>query len=598
MVSDSAPFAEPVQRFGGATLLSATRWIEARRESFSGRLAPVDPTGWLRSWLVGESSSSFSRPSEQGVPPSLFFMLGYVHLLTSAGVHLLLLGTVTELIVTGLCSRAPAAWVRPLRAFLVSLQWSLFAWVWALSGWRWGLLRPLTLMALQQVSRARGWKWQRGVPLVASVSLEAVLAGVFRVDAAWGRWHYFLAVWGGAWGVAGKTGWRAHFGMAFGSWIAVVPLQLAHEGWVALSTPVLSLITIPVAGYVLMPLALAMEALPNWPVLDSALGVISNALWQFTLPVARLPGALWSASASVFAAAVIVVLGVRALAPAHLRSRVLAVIVVAALAYRWVPSGGKPGSAETRAEEVVQLDVGQGDAALVSWKDGSTPKMAAVDVGSSRASDPARWIRALARRGVVELDAVVLTHEDEDHAGALEQILPWIRIRCVLLPPTVRSEPESRLRRLLQERGIPVRDHSSSCFPFPWLVAVRDSRANGVMGGVLIPLRSGGAYLNLGDAGWRKGASEQALAEAFERHWPALWNEARSSRRSVLKLGHHGSRFSSSQELLDAFEPATVVVSSGPGNRHGHPHAETLERARGTGARVLRTDRHGAVILH
>ncbi len=524
-------------------------------------------------------------------------MLGYVHLLTSAGVHLLLLGAVTEFIVTQLCTRAPVLWVRPIRAILTVLQWGLFVWVWALSGWRWGLLRPLTLMGLQQVSRARGWKWQRGVPLVASVSLEALLATAFQVDAAWGRWHYFLAVWGGSWGVAGRTGWRAHWWMAVGSWIAVAPLQLAHEGWIALSTPVLSLITIPVAGYVLMPLALAMEAFPGLSFLDDALGFTASVLFKVTLPLAQLPGALWSASALGAAMVAVGVCGVRALAPAHQRARVLVLLVFAALAFRSVQLGARDPAAETRADEVIQLDVGQGDAALVSWSEGGVKKAAAIDVGSSLASDPARWIRALSRRGVVELEAVVLTHEDEDHSGALAQLLPWIRIRCVLLPPSLDPSPDNRLRRLLAERGIPAGHQASSCFPFPWFVAIRDSRANGVMGGVLIPLRSGGAYLNLGDAGWRKGASELALATAFERHWPSLWNEARSSRRSVLKLGHHGSRFSSSQGLLNAFEPTSVVVSSGPGNRHGHPHPETLGRVREAGAAVFRTDRQGAVII-
>jgi len=524
-------------------------------------------------------------------------MLGYVHLLTSAGVHLLLLGAVTEFFVIQLCTRAPVTWVRPLRAILAVLQWGLFVWVWALSGWRWGLLRPLTLMGLQQVSRARGWRWQRGVPRVASVGLEALLALAFQVDATWGRWHYFLAVWGGSWGVAGRTGWRAHWWMAVGSWIAVVPLQLAHEGWIAMSTPILSLITIPVAGYLLMPLALAVEAFPGLSFLDDALAFMASALFKVTLPVAQLPGALWSASATGFTVAAMGVWGVRALVPARQRARVLALLVIAALTYRWVQPGAREKASQPRADEVIQLDVGQGDAALVSWSENGVRKTAAIDVGSSRASDPARWIRALARRGVVELDAVVLTPEDEDHAGALAQLLPWIRIRCVLLPPSFDSSSDSRLRRLLAERRIPVGHQSSSCFPFPWFVVIRDSRANGVMGGVLIPLRSGGAYLNLGDAGWRKGASEQALAGAFERHWPELWSEARSSRRSVLKLGHHGSRFSSSQGLFNAFEPSSVVVSSGPGNRHGHPHSETLERARGAGAKIFRTDRQGAVII-
>jgi competence protein ComEC len=253
---------------------------------------------------------------------------------------------------------------------------------------------------------------------------------------------------------------------------------------------------------------------------------------------------------------------------------------------------------EMTANEVVQLDVGQGDAALVSWNEGGRSRIAAIDVGSARATDPSQWIRALARRGATQLDAVVLTHLDEDHSGVLAQLLPWIRIRCVILPPTLAPDDAWPVRRLLAERGIPVGHEASSCFPFPWQFTIHDSGPNGVMGGVLVPLRDGGAYLNLGDAGRQgHGASEMALAEAFRRDWPDLWGRARASQRLTLKLGHHGARTASSEELLKAFPPARAVVSSGWQNRYGHPHPETLERMRRVGVAVERTDLGGALII-
>jgi competence protein ComEC len=65
----------------------------------------------------------------------------------------------------------------------------------------------------------------------------------------------------------------------------------------------------------------------------------------------------------------------------------------------------------------------------------------------------------------------------------------------------------------------------------------------------------------------------------------------------VLKVGHHGSRTSTSTELLEAWRPSLALISCGRGNRFGHPATEVLERLNAIGATVLRTDLHGAVTV-
>ncbi len=82
---------------------------------------------------------------------------------------------------------------------------------------------------------------------------------------------------------------------------------------------------------------------------------------------------------------------------------------------------------------------------------------------------------------------------------------------------------------------------------------------------------------------------------SVERRLVARYGAALSS--AVLKVGHHGSARSTSKAFLDAVRPRLALVSSGAGNVYGHPTEETLRRLETAGARVLRTDTGGQVVL-
>ncbi len=72
-------------------------------------------------------------------------------------------------------------------------------------------------------------------------------------------------------------------------------------------------------------------------------------------------------------------------------------------------------------------------------------------------------------------------------------------------------------------------------------------------------------------------------------------NSTDDLRADVLKVGHHGSKNSSTQEFLDAVRPKIAIISAGEDNPYGHPSPELIERLETAGARILRTDRDGAI---
>jgi beta-lactamase superfamily II metal-dependent hydrolase len=65
----------------------------------------------------------------------------------------------------------------------------------------------------------------------------------------------------------------------------------------------------------------------------------------------------------------------------------------------------------------------------------------------------------------------------------------------------------------------------------------------------------------------------------------------------ILKIGHHGSQYSSTEDFLKAVNPAVVVIQSGVDNDFGHPHLRTLKKLQRLGAQVLRTDQLGSITI-
>lgn len=376
--------------------------------------------------------------------------------------------------------------------------------------------------------------------------------------------------------------------------IGALPLTVSAFHRVALSAIPLNYIAVPLvslimaAGYVYLPLGLLIPGLarPGGAVLRPAVDLFVRSLGlldgipalSYRLPT--LPA--WVAWA--YAAAW---LGL--LRPGRSRGRRRAAAAAAAFTTGLVILAPFPH--RTRDLKITILDVGQGDSILVEPPgadplliDGGGSAFGSFDVGESVVS-PALWDRRVRRLGIV-----VLTHAHPDHRRGLLSVARNFRIREFWQgasgPPDAEAEALDReLRRAAR-----------------WTLAAGAERRLGEAKlEVLWPEAGPGppkrdendrsltlrltyghtAFLFPGDIGT---GIEERLADS-----------GRDLRADLLKVAHHGSRTSSSDGFLAAVDPEWIVITCGRANSYGLPHPDVMARLEGTGARVLRTDRDGAV---
>ena len=241
------------------------------------------------------------------------------------------------------------------------------------------------------------------------------------------------------------------------------------------------------------------------------------------------------------------------------------------------------------------FDVGQGDSTLIDTPGG---KQVLVD-GGPDLEGPVHALAGVMSPGDRTLDLVVITHMDEDHARGLIEVLDRYEVEAVLLgtapadDAVIGPQWEAALRRngiepvqvasghLVElEPGITLEVLNPSATPFAGTPADRNNNS--------VVMR-----LSYGRITYLLTADIEAPAES------RLARNPDNLKSTVLKVGHHGSRSSTTASFLEKVSPSLAVVSAGADNRYGHPHREVIDRLiRKLGPdSVFRTDLDGSVEL-
>ena len=250
------------------------------------------------------------------------------------------------------------------------------------------------------------------------------------------------------------------------------------------------------------------------------------------------------------------------------------------------------------------IDVGQGDAALIV-----TPDRQTILIDTGRQADALlAALRTHLPPGSKRIDLVVVTHPQSDHAEATWALLERYDIGRLAASPHLEQTALGRsLTRTARDRSIPLNPIEAGMQiafagdPHPlmldvlWPPSAADAAVDAVSDpntlGLVLRLRYGdAAFLFAADIG-----AEQEITLVQQPCSPSP--EPCLLRSDVLKVAHHGSRYSTTRVLLDRVRPTLAVISAGADNPHGHPHPETIETLNQSGVAVLTTAERGTVSL-
>jgi beta-lactamase superfamily II metal-dependent hydrolase len=242
--------------------------------------------------------------------------------------------------------------------------------------------------------------------------------------------------------------------------------------------------------------------------------------------------------------------------------------------------------------KVVFLDVGQGDSIYIEAPNG---KQMLIDAGlDAKVLSSLAKVMPFADRSI---DMIIATHSDMDHIGGFPLLLNNYKVTSVIENgATSDSEiystfeeiiSKDKINKIIAHRGMHIILDDGENIYFDILFPDRDvSNLDSNDGSIVGKLVYGeNSFMFTGDANLY---TENQIE----------WNESGETLESdVLKLGHHGSKTSSSILWLEKIKPSIAIVSAGKNNKYGHPDEETIERLKTLGIPFLNTAEIGNIIF-
>lgn len=242
------------------------------------------------------------------------------------------------------------------------------------------------------------------------------------------------------------------------------------------------------------------------------------------------------------------------------------------------------------------LDIGQGDAIYIRAPNGND---ALIDGGpSDRIISELSTVMPLFDN---DIDIVVATHPDKDHIAGLDAVFDYFKIPLIL---KTSKQSDTSFDKNVTQAILSEPDVTTPLVQAGQRYVLDEER--GIYFEILYPFSDTGNTLNISDTNDTSiivrltygdqdflftGDASTTIEEILIKKYSTLLDV------EVLKLGHHGSKTSTSQEFLEITSPLYAIVSAGANNSYHHPHASVVNRVRNYGAELLSTIDHGTITL-
>lgn len=266
----------------------------------------------------------------------------------------------------------------------------------------------------------------------------------------------------------------------------------------------------------------------------------------------------------------------------HTKMNKVLLSVLVVLSMLVVPHGSEAASKNMK---VHFIDVGQGDSTLIHTPDG---KNILIDAGKKQAGTTV--VKYLKKKKIKTIDVLIATHPDSDHIGGLSRVMQSFKVKNVYAPKVshttktykefLQTVKKKKLKIKTAKRHVklPLKSVNAS---FVGPVKAYPKSDTNDWSGVLKVTYKKNSFLFTGDAGTR--AEKDMIKTGDTLH------------ANVLKVGHHGSKGSTSATFLKKVKPKYGVISVGK-NSYGHPSKETRNRLKKAKVKTYRTDKSGNII--
>jgi len=252
--------------------------------------------------------------------------------------------------------------------------------------------------------------------------------------------------------------------------------------------------------------------------------------------------------------------------------------------------------------EVTMLDVGQGDSIYIElpFRKG----VYLIDTGGTIQFEQEEWtirrkefstadiiLPYLKSRGVRKIDKLIITHGDQDHIGGAQKLVEKIQVKEIVFGKTKKdSSKEAQLKKIAFDKEINIThvergqkwEHGG--YTFHVLAPLGNEMKENDNSIVLYAKLGGLRWLFTGDT---EKNGELDLIKTYK-----------NLRTDVLKVGHHGSKTSSTEDFIELLNPKVALIPVGQNNRFNHPHPDVINRFKMRNMKIYQTDKDGAIQYH